>query len=356
MRRIIISTIVVAGSSLIFSCKKNPGNTTPDTPTNEKKWVVTTLAGDTSAGFQNGQALQAKFRRPLDVAVNSDGIVYVADAFNGRIRKIAGGEVSTFVGNATGDTSNGNGTDAGFLIPSRLALDNNGNLYTLDVVDGRIRQVTPNGDASTFSGIFESGFRDGEKNIAQFGQSFGIVAGDDGNIYIADSQNKRIRKIDSAGQVKSIAGTGAAAFVDGNSDTAQFYFPAGIVNDKHGNLFIGDRSRIRKISTAGVVSTFVGIAGSGFMDGNSDQAQFTLIEDMVIDDQDNIYVTDQNRIRKITAEGMVSTIAGTGDAGFKDGIGSSAKFDGPQGLGIDKQGNIYVADFNNNCIRKISFE
>lgn len=144
-------------------------------------------------------------------------------------------------------------------------------------------------------------------------------------------------------------------FQDGNGDIAQFFFPQGIVIDKHGNLFVADQNRIRKITSAGVVSTFAGDESTGFADGGPGEAQFTEIEDLVIDEEGNIYAADENRVRKISPEGVVSTIAGS-TIGFQDGEGSSAKFNGALGLGIDKQGNIYVADANNRRIRKISFE
>jgi sugar lactone lactonase YvrE len=320
-----------------------------------KKTVVTTVAGDGTAGFLNGPSLTAKFKSPLDIAVLSDGTIYVADAFNSCIRKIEGGQVTTFAGNGNANIKNGNSTAARFKIPSRLTLDVEGNLYTLDAADPRVRKITPAADVSTYVGKNTFGFKDGETGIAQFGQSFGIVTDLQGNIYIADSQNDRIRKISVTGEVTTIAGTGIQGLSDGKGDTAQFYFATGIAIEKQGNLFVSDVTRIRKITPEGVVSTFAGSNVKGHVDGKRRIAQFSQIEDIIIDEQENIYVTDENCIRKISINGNVSTIAGS-TAGYQDGDAASAKFDGPQGLALDKQGNIYVADFNNNRIRKISFE
>jgi len=332
--------------------KKNLQRQKSKSPQN---YTVTTIAGDGEPGFADGPALQAKFKSPLDVAVMPDGSIYVADAFNSCIRKIEAGQVSTFAGNGNANTTDGKGGAARFKIPSRLALDMNGNLYTLDAANPRVRKITAAAEVLTYAGTNTIGFRDGDAANAQFGQSFGIVSDAVGNIYVADSQNNRIRKISTNQEVTTIAGTALQGDSDGKGDIAQFYFVTGIAIDKPGNLFVSDINRIRKITATGVVSTFAGNNISGYVDGRKEIARFSQIEDLVIDDQGNIYLTDENRIRKISPQGFVTTLAGS-TAGYKDGDATSAKFDGPQGLGIDKEGNIYVADFNNNRIRKIGVE
>lgn len=353
--------ITVAG---IIACKKykqefHPADTPPspaDTLPREKKWVVTTIAGDGTPWFADGPALTAKFRAPLDVAVSDDGTIYVADAINHRIRKIAKGQVLTFVGNGTQDTTSGNSSVAGFAFPSYLAIDKSGYLYTLDVEDPRVRKISPAAFTSVVAGNGVNGFADGRADTSKFGKECsGIVTDGQGNIYVMDWKNRRIRKISIDGQVTTIAGTGQAGFVNGNADTAQFFDPAGLVIDKQGNLFAGDHNLIRKITPAGVVSTLVGKDSIGYRDGQADVALFSSIIDMVIDEQGNIYLSDEDRIRKITPQGLVSTIAGS-TGGYKDGDAAAAKFLRPTGLGIDRQGNIYVADDFNNRIRKISFE
>jgi NHL repeat len=333
--------VTVAG----IACKKYKSNPPEITPPAERKWVVTTVAGDGSASFANGPALMAKFRVPLDVAVTADGIIYVADALNHRIRKIAGGQVSTFAGFDRQDTTSGIGTAAGFAHPIQIVSDINGNLYTLDVNDFRVRKITPAALVTVAAGSGVRGFADGRADTAKFGESFGIVTDNEGNIYVSDWENKRIRKISVSGEVTTVAG--------------QMEFgPGGIVIDKQGNFYVVDQGnfRIRKITPGGDISTFAGIGIPGNKDGNADEAQFSFnMGDIVIDDQENLYLADDNHIRKITPQGIVSTIAGS-TIGYRDGDGASAKFNGPFGLGIDKQGNIYVADDNNNRIRKISYE
>ena len=287
--------------------------------------------------------------------MTDDGIIYVADGLNHRIRKIAAGQVSTFAGNGNQGVINGVGTGAEFSIPSRLSTDIAGNLYALDAANPPVRQVTPTAFVAVHAGTGIRGFKDGPAVIAQFNQGFGIVTDAQGNIYIGDTGNRRIRQINAAGQVITIAGNGMSGFVNGNAGAAQFLFPAGIVIDKQGNLLVADQHRIRKITPAGIVSTFAGNDEPGFADGQADVAQFTLIEDLVLDGKGNIYASDNNRIRQISPQGIVTTIAGS-DEGFADGDGAVAKFNIVQGLGIDKHGNIYVADANNNRIRKLSFE
>lgn len=327
----------------------------PDPGSTDKDWVVTTIAGSGIPLFFDGPALTARFRLPFDVAVATDGTISIADGLNHRIRKLSGGVVTTFVGMGIQDTSNGFGIFAGYSIPSRLAFDQSGNLFSLDVLDARIRKITPLALVSTTAGSVATGFADGPANLSQFNRSFGLVIDATGNIFIGDSENRRIRKINTNGDVITIAGNGNAGFVNGAANTAEFFRPQGLALDASGNLFVADQNRIRKITQNGIVSTFAGNDSIGFLDGQGNQARFTEIEDIVIDEQGNIYAADENRIRKITPQADVTTIAGS-TQGFADGKGSVAKFDGALGLGIDRQGKIYVADANNARIRKLSFE
>src|SRR5688572_4378550 len=337
-----IGSIAVARPTPFFSGKRKYAKVRS---AQVQKIIVSTIAGDGTAGFLDGPALNAKFKSPLDVAVLPNGTIYVADAFNSCIRKIHDGVVATFAGNGKANITNGHGSKARFKMPNRLTLDSKGNIYTLDAADPRIRKITGDADVSTYAGTNIFGFKDGGTIVAQFGQSFGIVVDERENIYVADSQNDSIRKISFDGQIITIAG----------GPVKQFHFVTGIAINKQGYLFVSDVCRIRKITPAGIVSTFAGSYQKGYDDGKGAAAKFSQIEDLVIDEQENIYVTDENRIRRITPSGIVSTIAG-GTAGYKDGDGASAKFDGPHGLAVDKEGSIYVADFHNKRIRKICFE
>ena len=338
---------------VVTSCKKGSHPSEPmNPPSGGNTWIVSTLAGNGIPFFADGPALLASFRDPIDAAVSNDGTVYVADPITHRIRKIAGGVVSTLAGD--GKEGITDGPSAEFELPSQVLVDANGNVYTLDIDDPRVRKITPNGIVSTVAGNGQVGFKDGAVEDAEFGkETSGLALDAQGNFLIVDFDNKRIRKIGTNGQVTTIAGNGKSGLIDGLPADAEFFAPSGIAADKNGNIFIGDGDRVRKINAAGVVSTYAGGSGTGYRDGTANEAQFSSIEDVVVDEQGDIFLTDQNRIREINQHGIVSTIAGNTD-GYKDGEGTSAQFYSPAGLGIDKQGNLYVADVNNNRIRKIS--
>jgi len=324
--------------------------------TREEKVIVTTVAGDGDPGLSNGPALRAKFKSPLDVAVTNDGVVYVADGFNSCIRKIAGDEVTTFAGNGNANIKNGIGTDARFKIPCRLSIDQEGTLYLSDAADPRIRKITSDAIVSTYAGTNTFGFRDGDASIAQFGQSFGVIVDAQKNIFIADSQNDCIRQISLDKRVDTIAGTaGSRGLLQNSTSAIKFYFLKGLAIDNKGNLFAADFNRIYKITPAGAVSTFAEASIKKHSDRITDTIRLSQIEDLVTDEHENIYLSEAHRILKITPNGSLSIVAG-GSPGYKDGDGGSAKFNEPKGIAIDKQGNIYVADSNNNRIRKISFQ
>ncbi len=328
----------------------------PDEPQVEKRWMVTTIAGDGVASFVNGPAAIAEFHFPDDIAVASDGSLFVTDGDNRLIRKIAGGGVTSFAGGDFG-IANGVGSSAQFKFPTSLAFDGKGNIYSADARDPRIRKITATAGVTTYAGAEEEGFADGPAESSRFRGENRIATDTEGNVFISDAQNNRIRKISVSGIVTTLAGSDTAGFKDGQGKIAQFNFPCGIAVDKLGNVFVSDGSNfcIRKITPEGWVSTIAGKKKQGHVDGDSGVALFEFPTDMVVDGQDNVYVVDLSRIRKISPQGIVSTIAGSID-GFQDGEGASAKFFTPDGLGIDAQGNIYVADTNNNRIRKISLE
>jgi sugar lactone lactonase YvrE len=351
----VVASILLA----LSSCKKDnkeegEPNEYPATP---KKWVVTTVAGEGSASFVNGPALSATFHFPEDVAVTPDGTLYVTDVLNFCIRKIAGGQVSTFAGSGFG-IKDGQATVAQFKNPFSATLDSKGNLYTTDENDPRIRKITAAGIVSTYAGLEKEGFADGDADTARFFPGNSIIADPQGNIYVSDARNHRIRKINPARKISTIAGSGAAGFSDGDGSRAQFALPGGIAIDKQANLYVVDRAnlRIRKITPSGEVSTLAGNGVAGARDGRGAEAEFSLdMHDIVVDSEGNLYLEDENRIRKITSQGMVSTIAGS-TAGFQDGDGTVAKFNFLSGMGIDATGNIYVTDLINNRVRKISLQ
>jgi len=317
--------------------------------------LVSTFAGSIW-GLRDGAGTAAEFRYPSGVAVDAAGNVYVADYFNHRIRKITDeGLVSTLAG-STGGFRDGSGTSAQFNYPSDVALDAAGNVYVADLVNHRIRKITPDGEVSTLAGS-TGGFRDGAGRSAQFNSPFGVAVDTEGNVYVADSFNNLIRKITPEGLVSTLAGS-TEGFRDDIGTSAQFNSPYGVAVDAEGNVYVADvnNHRIRKITPEGLVSTLAG-STVGFRDGSGRSAEFNSPTGVVVDAESNVYVADyfNHLIRKITPEGLVSTLAGS-IWGFRDGSGTSAQFNNPTGVAVDAEGNVYVADSDNHRIRRIEWE
>ncbi len=355
------SWILLTLSMAIISagCKKDPVSGPPATPpAKEPKVTVSTLAGEGTPSYEDGPFLTAKFSSPIDLVFSNGGSLFVTDIENHRIREMKQGLVSAFAGSDTNNIVNGRGKAAAFRFPFSITSDLAGNLYTTDINDPRIRKITPDGLVSVYAGIEEEGFRDGNADSARFYIANFIVSDDQGNLYVSEPSDNRIRKISNTGKVSTVAGTGTAGFQDGDGAVAEFHNPGGIAIDRSGNLFVVDRQnfRIRRISPSGEVSTFAGTGKPGRQDGNAQLAGFSSeTRDLVIDSKGNLYLSDDHRIRRISPDGVVTTIAGS-LAGYKDGEGAEAEFNLPYGLGIDPSGNVYVADVGNNRIREIKIE
>jgi len=316
--------------------------------------TVSTFAGSTS-GYADGTGTAAQFYLPVGVAVDALGNVYVADYNNHRIRKITpAGVVSTFAGSTAGYID-GTGTAAQFYRPVGVAVDALGNVYVADYNNHRIRKITPAGVVSTFAGSAQ-GYADGTGTAAQFNFPTGVAVDASGNVYVADRNNHKIRKITPAGVVTTVAGS-TAGYIDGTGTAAQFYSPGGVVVDSSSNIYVADLSnhKIRKITPAGVVTTVAG-STAGYIDGTGTAARFNNPYNIALDSSGNKYVADlsNHKIRKITPAGVVTTVAG-GAQGYADGTGTAALFYNPIGVAVDNaSGNIYVGDYNNNRIRKIT--
>ncbi len=352
--------LTLSMAMISIGCKKdNPVSNPPATPpVTEPKVTVSTLAGEGTPSFQDGPFLTAEFSSPIDLVFSNDESLFVTDIENHRVREMKQGLVFGFAGSDTINIINGRGKAAAFRFPFSITSDLAGNLYTTDINDPRIRKITPDGTVSVYAGIEQEGFRDGNADSAQFYIANFIVSDDQGNVYVSEPLDNRIRRVSNTGTVSSIAGTGTTGFQDGDGITAQFHNPGGIAIDRLGNLFVVDRQnfRIRKITPSGQVSTFAGTGKPGRQDGTAQLAGFSSeTRDLVIDSKGNLYLSDDHRIRKISPTGDVTTIAGS-LAGYKDGNGVEAEFNLPYGLGIDPSGNVYVADVGNNRIREIKIE
>lgn len=305
---------------------------------------VSTLAGKGTASFD-------MISLPAGLALDVEGNIYVADIGNFKIIKITPtGEATSFAGNAENDPFKG---------PVAVALDAQGNAYVTDFDLHKIFKITPSGVDSHFAGS-TPGFTDENGASAQFDEPIGIAVDMQGNVYVADSNNHKIRLITPSGNVTTLAG-GMGGFMNGDPLTAaQFDSPGGVALDAQGNMYVADtgNNRIRNQPFSNFIGTLAGNTDSGTTDGAGNIAQFFAPNALAIDIEGNVYVADtgNSRIRKITPNGEVITLAGSTGAGDVDGTGVNARFQFPFGIAVDVERNIYVADTFNSKIRKITQE
>ena len=327
--------------------------------------VATTLAGTAgSFGSADGTGAAARFTLPTGVAVDSAGNVYVADHLNNTIRKVTpAGVVTTPAGTAAQRASvDGTGAVARFDSPIGVAVDSAGNIYVADSETDTIRKITAAWVVTTLSGTAGmDGSQDGAGAAARFDGPSGVAVDSAGSVYVAEPFNHTLRKITPAGVVTTLAGTaGMSGSADGTGAAASFNGPTGVTVDGAGNVYVADQfnGTIRKVSPAGVVTTLAGTAGSfGSADGTGAAASFDAPIGVAVDGAGNVYVADlvDSTIRKVTAAGVVTTLAGTADQrGSADGTGAAARFHQPSGVAVDSAGNVYVADQLNSTIRKIT--
>ncbi len=382
--------------------------------------VVTTVAGvPRSSGSGDGFGSQARFNFPFDVAIDASGNVFVADTDNHLIRRVtADGRVTTIAGSAQEQgEADGTGSAARFEFPWSVDVDPSGNLWVADTQNQLIRKITSAGVVTTIAGHADTignregigtesylhlpsgivydvqtggvfftdrgnhgvrhisstlqtaffagsvplaGLTNATGTAARFFYPEGITADGLGNVYVSESADT-IRKISPSGQVTLFAGNpnGLPGNADGAGTAARFDTPLGMAADSFGNVYVADYNNftIRKVTPAGVVTTFAGRAGfDGDQDGTGSQARFDLPNDVAVDSNNNVYVADSynNKIKIIEPTGVVTTFAGSSFAGSSDGVGTSASFRFPISLDVDATRNIYVADWGNNLIRRIA--
>lgn len=316
-----------------------------------------TGSGATGSGDFNGTS--ASFNLPTVITFDHLGNAFVVDRSNHKIRKITpNGDVTTFAGSGVLGNVDGVGTAASFRFPDGAVCDSHNNVFVSDQSNHRIRKITPDGTVTTFAGN-GIGSANGNGTAASFYYPAGMAIDADDNLFVADYGNNKIRRITPDGNVTTFAGIGTAGATEGTVATAQFNGPTGVCIDNLGNVFVADyyNNKIRKIDTLGNVSTFAGTGAAGSDNGNGANASFLHPAIVALDSANNFFITDEgnHKIRKITANGVVSTYAGTGTAGATDGIWSSAQFNSPTGVAVDNSGDVFVADYGNNKIRKIKF-
>ena len=386
------------------------------------------MAGTGAAGFSGdgGAATAAQLNRPSNVALDSSGNLYIADTGNQRIRRVdANGTITTVAGTgAAGFSGDGGAATAAQLdFPTGAALDGSGNLYIADTGNQRIRKVDAGGTITTAAGTGTQGSSGdgGAATAAQLNNPIGVALDGSGNLYLADTRNHRIRKVDAGGTITTAAGaeTQGSRGVGGRATEAQLDFPLtwwwttapgtsislipaitassrsmpaarsprrrargamasegmavrttaarlrfphGVAVDGSGNLFIADtrNHRIRKVGADGTITTVAGTGTDGFGgdSGPASAAQLNRPAGVAVDGSGNLFIADTNnhRIRKVDAEGTITTVAGTRGQGFSgdSGPATAAQLNGPHGVAVDGSGNLFIADTNNHRIRKVN--
>jgi sugar lactone lactonase YvrE len=333
------------------------------TPTPElSAGVVTTFAGNGTGSYVNGTGTNATFQFPSGVTVNGSGTVYISDTWNHRIRLITPlGAVTLLAGSGTATFGDGTGAGASFSYPAQIAVDINGNAYVADTNNQRIRRITLAGVVTTFAGSGTQSSVDGTGGSATFNTPVGLtISKDNTRLFVTEANGNRIRQIViSTAVVTTVAGNGTSGATNGVGTNATFGFPIGIAPDPLGNyLYVLDpvSHRIRKIDIAsGVVSTFAG-SSLGTNNGTGTNAQFNYPSGVTCDENGNVYVAeaDTPRIRKITPDGVVTTFAGSGTATSVDGTGTNATFSKPRGMFYYTDGIIYVVDEVGHRIRRMN--
>src|SRR5271157_2396715 len=325
--------------------------------------VLTLVAGTGASGFSgdNGPATSAQLNGPTGLAVDSNGSLYIADTLNNRIREVSGGVIATVAGTGTPGFGGDKGQATSALLngPTGVAVDSNGILYIADTLNRRVRQVASTGVIATVAGGGTSLADSVLATKAQLATSIAIAVDPSGILYIADTDNNRVRKV-STGVIATVAGTGTRGFSGDNGPAtgARLGLPSGIALDPNGNLYIADtdNNRIREVSN-GVITTVAGGRSSLGDNGPATSAELANPYGLAIDAAGNLYIADSsnNVVRKV-ANGLITTVVGNGSSGFSgdNGPAASAQLNGPSGVAVDSAGNLYIADTLNNVVRKVS--
>lgn len=337
-------------------------------PTHSQVIVTAAGTGSPTYGGDGGPATAAQLQNPYGVTLDKDGNLYICDQVNWRVRKVSpayGGTIATIAGNGTPGYS-GDGIDgkyANIRGVYDVAVDKKGNAYLADAGNHRIRKVSASGIITTYAGTGTAGYNgDGiAATSAMLSEPIGICIDDTGNIFVADRFNRRIRKIDTFGIITTIAGNSAAGYAaDGAlAGTASLDEVWCVRVDRFGTVFFTDNRRLRKITTAGTLLT---VAGNGTLgdagDGGPALAAELLVSAFAIDDGGNIYIADGGacRVRKIEADGVITAFAGNGAGGYSGDWGNPlmARLHTCGGIAVAPNGDVYIGDVGNHRVRLVT--
>jgi RHS repeat-associated protein len=334
------------------------------TPPGPASSTVSTLAGSPgNPGLVDGAGSAARFRNLAGIAAGPNDVVYVADAGNHSIRQVSSsGEVTTVAGNGYPDFYDDQGTAAGFNNPQGVAVDGVGNIYVADTGNHAVRRIDAAGNVTTVAGDGTAGFVNGAGAAARFNSPRGVAVDTVGRIYVADTGNHAVRRIDVVGNVTTVAGDGTAGST--NSPNARFNGLAGIAADGDQiYIYVADANnhRIRRLDQSDTVITLAGL-DRGFKDGTAAESRFADPAGVAVDGAGHVIVaeTTNSLIREIDPARAINgdpnavyTLAGTGERGSTDGAGNVAKFNKPSGVAVTTSGAVIVADTGNQTLRKI---
>ena len=328
--------------------------------------IMNTVAGN---GSENASATSAQLSEPFGVAVDGRGNLYIADRANHRIRKMSpSGLISTVAG--TGEVGysgdGGPATCARLYSPFGVAVDSSGNLYIADFGNCRIRKVNPSGIISTVAGNGSYGYGGdgGPATAAVLNYPLDVAVDSIGNLFIADRSNNRIRKVSPSGIITTVAGTGAYGYSgdSGPATSARLNFPHNVAVDGKGNLFIADtqNNRVRRVDRSGIISTIAGTGYGGYSGdgGQATSAQLAFPYSILVDNSGNLFIADNynHRIRKVNPSGVISTVAGT-DYGCERGDCGKAtlvRLNSPRGVTVDSRDELYIADSYSHRVRRVT--
>jgi sugar lactone lactonase YvrE len=337
-----------------------------------KAQTIITIAGTGVTGYKgdNGPATACKFYQPTFLCIDASGNLLISDYANNVIRKINNkGVITTIAGTGTEGYKGDNGLAISAELggPIGIAVDAIGNIYFSDFDNQVIRKINTSGIISTIAGTGVTGYSgdNGPAIVAKLYGPYGIAIDETGNIYFPEGENHCVRKITSSGIITTIAGNGTFGFSgdNGPATKAEFKYPGGIALGSGGDIYVSDYANhvIRKINATGIITTF---AGTGTVGNTGDNGAATNAElwgpnGVYVDKEGNIYVTDNyaNVVRKINSSGIITTIAGNGTQGYSgdNGPATTAQLYNPNDIAINGAGNIFIAEVANNIIRKITY-
>jgi sugar lactone lactonase YvrE len=333
--------------------------------------IITTVAGNGTGGFSGngGQATAAELNQPYGVLCDASGNFYIGDFSNNVVRMVnTAGIISDFAGNHIAGFSGdgGQATAAQVSLPAGISRDGAGNIYIADASNERIRKVNTSGIISTIAGNGTMGYSGdgGPATAAELKEPFGTAIDAAGNVYIADYQNSRIRIVNTSGIIETFAGNGVSGYSGdgGQATAAAINQSTGVALDGAGNLFIADylNNRVRMVNTSGIITTFAGNGTAGYSGdgGQATAAEINQATGVIVDVSGNLYLQEWSgfRIRKVSASGVITTLAGDGNGGYSGdgGPATAAEINRSCGLSFDGSGNLYIADELNYRIRKIT--